>query len=302
MSKKLLTYLLILLLFSCEENILIDYPEAQTNLVLNANLIPGDTLNARLGLSVPYTNRTPPPYIKDGDIEVFEDGVFIGNMSVCKSESRSFQSTDSIYTYCLAAVCDPHKNYKLIASHKDYPSTNGETKSTSLPNISNVTFGIGPVNDFINVPISFIINDDPSVKNYYFFEVLNFDSITGSFFDFDFSLSTLDLTIEMLGESEDILEIPTGESSGKKGFLSDHLFNGQQKKVNITLQFTQGFTNYLKVTSCSESFYQYSRLDILSLIVPGENPFSEPYQTYSNVSNGYGVVGSSKDTVIVLKN
>lgn len=294
MKLRIISILVLILSFtSCEKEINLDYPQTPVNLVLNSSLLSGDTAKAFLGLSIPYENLGLPPYIDYGTLELFENGNLVGTAQVCKRELRVFETQDTIYTYCFDHIVNENSNYKIVARAPNFDRIQGETEIAKTAEIINPQ--ITATDRF-----SFTIVDDPDEDNYYFFQIFIDDTVNG-FINLDGFMTTQDLTIEMLGFIDDLLAVPTGENTGSIGFISDEFFNGGTKKVDMGTLFSIGQSRLrVLVTSCSKSYFEYSRTSILSNN-NGDSPFGEPYQVHSNVSNGYGLVGSFKDTMLILR-
>jgi hypothetical protein len=108
----------------------------------------------------------------------------------------------------------------------------------------------------------------------------------------------------LIGSFSDVISLPSGETYGVKGYISSPSFdqNGEKRVVieasNLALVDIPAF---LKVSSSSESFYQFSRTKSLVTATSLDNPFAEPYEIFSNISNGYGIVASYQDTFIKLE-
>jgi hypothetical protein len=283
---------------SCQTEIKLDYPETQENLVLNSHIQAGDSLSIYLSSSLPYENLDSPPYLKNGRVRVFKDGLFLEEATVCKSFTLN-TSSDTVYQYCIEHVALSGSEYELRASAPNLESIQGKTRVVSMPQISNVQSQ--------NNRVSFTITDTPNESNFFFFELVEDDILeitldTAINSAFSVPITTQDLTIEMLGFSDEITDLPTGENIGITGFLNDSFFANGAKTIDFGLEFIPLFasgmdTIRLRVASCSESYFEYKRSAILAN-QGNTNPFTEPYQVYSNVSNGYGVVGSSLDTII----
>ena len=228
----------------------------------------------------------------------FKNGQFLENAVVCKQTVHPYLG-DTMYEYCINQVCETAAYYEVRAIAPGFDQINGSTYIPQKPLVSNVSHSGGN--------ISFTLTDNKNEKNYYFFEMFQKNLEAGfatdpNFTDFIETLSTYDLTIEMLGEGDEFITEPSGENIGKRGFLTDEFFVDGQKEINFRLAYisTNPLDTFkLRVVSCSQSFYEYSR-SVLLEDLGNDNPFAEPYQFYSNVSNGYGLVGSSPDTVMVI--
>ena len=86
--------------------------------------------------------------------------------------------------------------------------------------------------------------------------------------------------------------------------FSDELFNGKSYtlRFKVDAYYYEGQAEpqlYIVLRSVNEGQYRYFRSVDLQYENEG-NPFAEPVQVYSNVTNGYGIVsGSSADQVVI---
>lgn len=287
-------YKLILLfvfgIYSCEDTIDIDFPEAGNNLVLNVLVQNGDSITAKISQSLPYQELALPPSLNNGLLSLYKDGVWISNANICRKEVLIDNYLDTTYTYCFNHLAEERSRYKIVASTDEFSAIEGETFLGRAGKIENVQF-----NGLQN--FSFVIDDNPDEENYYFFSLTYRDTVNNSN-GYLLNLDAPDLSIEMIGTSDEVISFPSSANLGTNGFLDDKTFNGKKKKILIYASFASGFGHRdLKITSCSMEYYQFFRTSLRAQFL-FNNLFSYPTDVFSNVSNGYGMVGSSWDTVV----
>lgn len=100
-------------------------------------------------------------------------------------------------------------------------------------------------------------------------------------------------------------------NSGGHFILSDEIFNGKEYEMKLGAFSDMRKYEYQQETSFYQSghyeieFHKINRALYLYLISIDNNqypgPFTEPTQVYSNIENGYGIVGTSSFTKYVIE-
>lgn len=279
---------------SCEDPISIDFPGAEKNLVLNSLLQNGDTIKAMISESLPYTDLSQPSSLNNGSLRLYKNGIWISNAKICERELLNDEFKDSTYTYCFDQIAEDNSQYKIVASTDQYNAIEGETSTNSRVELKNVVFN--GTNTF-----SFEIDDNPNENNFYFFRIgyryIELEENEELVF-----LNAQDLSIEMIGFSDDVISFPSSENVGTVGFINDKTFNGRKKTIILKTGFMpeSGIINFI-LSSCSEEYFDYSRTSLRAQL-SSNDLFSASPEIYSNVSNGYGLVGSTWDTLIPISN
>ncbi len=164
-------------------------------------------------------------------------------------------------------------------------------------------------NDETLLKINLQINDVELESNYYQIKI---ESIKDSLL-FDNSLETIYSTVDF-SKDDKVFSIRNDESflfpdTDFQGIFSDYIFNGNSYVVELSIP-----ENYLNnnnilqnklviyLYSLTEEYYNFFRTSIIEETYR-DFPIQEPYNIYSNVNNGVGVVaGLSFDTdTITLK-
>ena len=158
-------------------------------------------------------------------------------------------------------------------------------------------------------------NDPANESNYY--ELLAYRYVSQFIGDYDdqgnYIVTDTLRYLEQLYLSSDDPAVAEGESDVLEGdsdfygavlSFSDDFFNGKPYTLRFKLdayyyEYQADPQLYIMLRSINEGQYRYFRSVDLQYENEG-NPFAEPVQVYSNVSNGYGIVsGSSADQVVI---
>jgi|GEM_PF-5404707 hypothetical protein len=180
----------------------------------------------------------------------------------------------------------------IIAENTKYnikiqtPLGNIENEINTVAKINNIyvdtTLQHNEFEKKVNIKIRF--KDDTYKKNYYIFYVTNNTDIQ--------YISINDMSIEVINGI---------------AFFTDELFNGDYKTIQTSVylfgdnySYSTNFLDIYLINADEHSFkYFYSTNKQINSKF---NPFSEPVMIYSNIVNGYGIIGSysvSKSTIVV---
>lgn len=283
--------ILFISLCSCEDNINIDFPEAEENLVLNSLIRNGDSIKVNLGKTISYTDLSQPPSVGTGKLDLYKDGLWHSTGFVCQKVKSDDAYKDTTYTFCFNHIAQEKSHYRIVASSDGFDPIMGSTNTASSAKIENWLLSNSS-------SFSFDIVDNGNENNYYFFTVTRTDTF-GQQEDELVTLQTQDLILELIGSADEVVNLPSGESIGTIGFVEDISFNGKRKSIVLTGFFFNNGILKLNFYSCSESYYQFYRTSFRSQFLTNNILFSQS-EVYSNVSNGYGLVGSVWDTVIEI--
>ena len=289
--RKWLYYIILFLLMptACNKSIEIDVPSQTPVLVLNAQWQQAQLFSLRLtrsrGINDPVdtgSNLIRTYEIKNAFITIKQNNVVIDTL---KYDSLNFRYINKTKKTIIG------NTYQVDAAVPSYSSISAVSPLNSLMTISNTqlkrAIGYNSYGDLID-QISFSFNDNSSSTDYYLIRIHKSD---GNYAD---CIGTTDTDFEKM-----IFNSPyTTETciDGNKLLLSDQNFNGQTKKIVVTLAsnqmditFIPGKTRrpYIELLHITEDYFKYIKsyndYDISSL-----NPFAEPTNVYKNVKNGYG--------------
>ena len=289
--RKWLYYIILFLLMpaACNKSIEIDVPSQTPVLVLNAQWQQAQLFNLRLtrsrGINDPLdtgSNLIRTYEIKNAFITIKQNNVVIDTL---KYDSLNFRYINKTKKTIIG------NTYQVDATVPGFVSVSAASPVNSLMSISSTqlrrAIGYNSYGDLID-QISFSFNDNSSSTDYYLIRIHKSD---GNYAD---CIGTTDTDFEKM-----IFNSPyTTETciDGNKLLLSDQNFNGQTKKIIVTVASNQmditvipGKTRrpYIELLHITEDYFKYIKsyndYDISSL-----NPFAEPTNVYKNVKNGYG--------------
>lgn len=332
--KKLLSILLLLSLTviytSCIRDVVLKLDPIPPLLVLNASITPDREVTAFLSKSWFLLDSVPEYELPDKGVRI---NVYV-NDTFCGIMQRSDNpGTDTEYKgqYKLPGYyVKAGDKIKLEAEVPDFNPVEAQTVIPQKTEIASLDTTLFLNTDHLQMYLT--LQDNPSERNYYRLVVerllechkgdsvmwvsrFNDDdwirhSISGDSIDLErFYFNNLSLTYDDPVFQPDI---PSLDYNGAhyRGIFSDDLFNGKEYTVTFSLTPNNSFvTDTLSVTvhydihflSISEDYYNYLKVlrnfSIMSLGDANLNGMLEPTATYSNVTDGFGVVtGYQKST------
>jgi hypothetical protein len=195
------------------------------------------------------------------------------------------------YSYFSSRHTLMNKVYTVSASLKGFATVSASSPLLPLTAISGTALKRGlsynASGDLMD-EISFSFTDDGNTTDYYLVRIRNAEG------DFADCINTSDQDFEKL-----IFNTPfTTETcfDGDKLLLSDKNFNGQTKKVVLSVSDDQmndltfaGETKHpsVELLHITGDFFKYIK-SANDYDISNANPFAEPINLYSNVQNGYG--------------
>lgn len=262
-----------LLLTGCEKTISYDLPQDAPRLSLDARITAGEKLRVGVGRSVASLDAENPSLLAGASVRVYEEGQLV--------DSLTYSQTSRIYWG--QYVPQPNRQYRVEVSHSELPDARGEDRTPPVVPIQSIEY------DSTEFQVTLSFKDPPGPGNKYMLEVyVAIDSINQN----QVFLTTRDPLVEFFFGFDDFLG--TGEKSGELAFMTDEGFDGKVRQVKF---FTGGIENpgvnpVLRLTHLSDEHYRYLK-SLGNYERTGNNPFAEPVQVYSNVQDGYGLVGGA---------
>lgn len=277
-----------LLMASCEKDISVDVPQQSARLVLNSVNVLGEQIRVRLGHTVPILNYNggTEPNIPDALVLLYENDELADTLAYSPDE----------HEYISTITSKPGRAYKVKAAASGFPSVEASTEAPVT-----VTLGLGyepnAGTDRFNNRMDRLeatFTDIPGdVTDYYRLRIikagLNFQYFAGG------CIESSDPDIENL------LDETIGDVlcySGEGIFCNDRNFNGQSKMISLLVNHKElqsvadsnGNNSYIMVwlDHISEPYYRYLKTTAY-LIHNNSNPFAEPTNASTNISNGYGI-------------
>ena len=295
-----------LLFASCDIVVDLDIPEHDRVLVVNSILTTDSMINASISHSVGAFDASSISYVNNATVEVYEDGVLLGEMDEQASlSSDSSGELDSTYVYNFNQNPVAGKIYSYEIVHPDYEAVRAETTVPAVVklNVNDVTL-LSEQDYEKHYRVRFSFNDAPE-DNFYRLRL----RYQNEYYDgFDYFESNDASMISSVGVQSD-----GATFYGDEALFDDEMFNGTEKEISIDFfDYNKFFlgedpdddfeTEYtLELTSVSESYYTYIRS--LRAHYDNQDQFifaGEPVQVFTNIENGLGVLGSmSLDTVLL---
>ena len=284
-----------MLIASCDIVVDLDIPEHERVLVVNSILTTDSIINASISHSVGAFDASSISYVNNATVEVYEDGVLLGEMDEEASLSYDFMGElDSTYVYNFNHSPVAGKIYSYEIVHPDYEAVRAET---SVPvevnlNVNEVTL-LSEQDYEKHYRVRFSFNDAPE-DNFYRLRLRN----PNAYYDgFDYFESNDASIISSAGVQSD-----GATFYGEVSLFDDEMFNGTEKEISIDFfVYNKPLEYTLELTSVSESYYTYIRS--LRAHYDNQDQFifaGEPVQVFTNIENGLGVLGSmSVDTMLL---
>lgn len=298
---------------SCEKILDLPVEDMETQMVLNSIIYPSNNYilaNLTKSKSI-FDNSYSFEGIWDATIKLYEDDVFIGDM-YCEYDPTKFNEDEwwgypsGPYTgnYILYYKPKIGKKYRAEAFHNKYGNVSATT--SILPEVLiNRIDSVSAINEEGEKVIKLSINfTDPAEENNYY--LVNFYS-RQVFWDED-SMRYESMISTWFETNDPIVEEDYNSSQGI--LFSDELINGKDYSLNVNVSrdlyyspYSDSTTLLVTLKNITEDMYKYN-ITKYKQIQNGGDPFSEPVRIFSNVSNGFGIMGActnSLDSMLFVK-
>ena len=302
--KNFLYFITFSMLFaSCDIVVDLDIPEHERVLVVNSILTTDSMINASISHSVGAFDASSISYVNNATVEVYEDGVLLGEMDEQVSLSYNYMDElDSTYVYNFNHNPVAGKIYSYEIAHPDYEAVRAETTVPAAVklNVNDVTL-LSEQDYEKHYRVRFSFNDAPE-DNFYRLRLRNQNAYYDRFNYFESNDASM---ISSSGLHSD-----GATFNGDEALFDDEMFNGTEKEISIDFFDSKSFwfeeegievQFILELTSVSESYYTYIRS--LRAHYDNQDQFifaGEPVQVFTNIENGLGVLGSmSVDTMLL---
>ena len=305
-----------ILMTGCETIIDVDLPDVGTPLVVNSIINPDSTLEVELTSALSFTavstTEINPP-VTVAEIAVWEDGDLLP-IAFNHTNRGNFISSFTPQT---------GKSYRIQVVSEGFDTVEGEATIPPALQITTIRIDQGEFEYTSGLEFHISIQDDPNQSNFYGLfgqsTVEIFDTTTGESIDkhtFPVSMSTTDL---VLADQDFLEEAGEDRTFFREVFFPDDLFQGRTHELSFSVDgisinfpgsnFRTETELQIQLLSVSEDLYRYKRAAKLQREL-GDDPFSEPVEIPSNMSNGVGlfagyqaeVITVSPDSIVVLNN
>jgi hypothetical protein len=288
----------ILMLNSCIKKVEIDIPYPGDKIVLFSYIKHDSTIYAKVTKTyrpgAPYTT-SPSVLNSNANLKLLENGLEVASFS------KLYNYTTESYTSNYKAK--PNKTYTIKATAANLPDAYGVETMVNKPNYK--------VDSFYYVPavagtssskshnyIKLNLTDNANEENFYFLKIFRADTNTstiGPRYKID-EYNPYYYYVNSIVDNESIFDF-LEPISYEKLFFTDTKFNGKNLSIKLDIQ---GYNNIPRIaivlSAISKSYYRYYISSENQQNNSG-NPFAEPSQVYTNITNGYGLVATTADSV-----
>lgn len=286
-------YILLLAVFfaSCEKEIQVKVSPFQPKLSIIGTSLIGDSISVTVGKAISVSDHKTNPYlmVKDATVKIYADGTFKGDMVY----------DDQIGSYKSSVVAEAGKRYSIKAVAPSFPEASSDIVAPTEVKISSVTLRTKARIDADKNEqdeLTILFNDPPSNGDYYILRIdAPADTSGGGYTKYGgFCVNTIDGSVET--EANESIDITTCIES-QHIFMRDELFNGTQKQLKFYIgsNFMKpmdfyGDTLYPTVSlfHVTEAYFKFEKSRRVASYSNGD-PFSEPANVYTNITNGYGI-------------
>lgn len=305
MRRNIFSYILLVMVAgffsSCEKTVNLNIPAYTPRLVIQGQSQTGDNIWLDISHSQSikdHNNFYGTLQVPDATALLYTNGVL--------TDTFMYDITTS--TYKSHTPAETGKSYEVKVSASGYTTVSATSAALSLVPLSAPTFTRGVRKDqdgHLQDMLSFSFADGAVAGDYYIIKIIpaQFLSQGGRS---NFCVNTPDASVETV--DDDLVDINTCVDNNGI-YLRDELFNGQTK--NLKVYVPADMTN--PVWSGTDSVYYYIELDHVTeqafkyeksyrtAINKNGDPFSEPANVYTNISNGYGIFGISGSFFLEIK-
>lgn len=307
MKKILLAAYFCCLLIGCDlrqQALEIPYDGEPPKLCMNTFLKTSDTIELsvfrslwlhEIGDIIPRSSYQPPS-IK---VMVYEDSIWLDTLS--RTTLPNNFTNYSIWKSLSGKKPRAGHSYYFVVSADGFETIYNTPVLMPEPVPLNTSFTIvdsigiyegdsGPDVNQIVSSLSFSFNDPVNQKNYYSCNVHAYNA------------DGVDLALA--APLNNIMGCKTGDMGAS---FNDECFNGQTAQINIPVRSFFGDFNLrdaayisIKLHSLSYEQYRFYETYVDQPLVVEDALFREPYNTYSNIQNGYGIVTASSVNELVI--
>lgn len=279
---------------SCETVVDMKLPEQPPKMVVNSFFTPDSLIMLHLSKSKFVLKNEELKPITDGEISLFENGKFVGKLTHI---NKGFYYLPGFYPV-------ENATYSLNASSNGLKTVEAKDFIPSKPiinqiELSNSYYEGESYKDFI-----VHIQDKAEEENYYMVELLGkryeyiYDTITYNIID------SVEVNERIDFISQDL--VFEDQEASSQAIISDKLFNGSIYLLRLSVSaylFDEHnnisyFQVIVKLKHVSKAFAQY-------MLTFSKNnfsdPFSQPMQVYTNVTNGFGIFAGYSTTINSVK-
>lgn len=275
------------LLLACEKPVEIAVPPHQSRLVINGQQAQGRLFNVRVGHSIgitePVSNQNSRMYdVQDAVVILKQNGVVVDtlvyNRTNLRYEGRRHRGVLG-------------SRYSVEATAQGFVMAEGASAFPELVRPETIALRKNARTSSNNEPLDEIkitLNDPPGQTNYYLLRIRDAGG------NYAYCVETTDKDVERLVSSD---PFATAEClNGSRLMVADRNFSGKTKVLifyansnQMEPRVQQGRTirPTIELLSINEDYFRYMK-SINAYDNADDNPFAEPVNVVSNITNGYG--------------
>jgi Domain of unknown function (DUF4249) len=284
---------------ACEKKVEVNIPYDGDKLVLNSLFTADSNLYARVFVSKKVTSSNNFSSPSSALLTLFENNVSVGNFSTVNIFGTQY--------YKSPITAKAGKSYKIIAASPTYITVEGvdsvpQVAQVQIQSVSIISAANNTTSDF-DRKLKFVLDDDATKENFYLIKIFAADTnrtATGPRFIFT-NGTQYGFSCEIEGLNTNPISA-LNNFGEQEVFITDETFNG--KNITLTANFDQyggSYSHYaLEVTSLSKSTYRYLKSVSLQQNTNGD-PFAEASIVYSNITNGFGIVGAANKKISFVR-
>jgi|GEM_PF-443356 len=285
-------------LFACEKIIDISIPDQKRKIVVNGLISQEDVVSVNISKSLSVLEDDNVIPLHGADVSLFQGTDLIGKLLEGVDGDYSLpdfkpQTGQTYYLKVSGEELDAVEALATVPQMVQIVSLDTATITQS--------YGVGA--EEFQVAVKF--NDPPAVRNYYSFGIdITYKEIDYSTMEYTGNLVTSAAYLNT-DDSDDFIKSESVSFEGRL-FFEDLLFDGLTKTVNFV---TSGYNYFysdtvwlnIRINQIDPSYFRYIKSYIAYQDSRG-NPFAEPVQVFTNVTDGYGIfAGSSTTSFLVIK-
>lgn len=277
--------------FACESTIDIELPEEPSKLVLNEVVNTDSVVVVEISKSQSIQETQSELRVTGAAVTLYENNNLVGTLQEDPTLYGSYRS-DLIPT--------AGNNYTVRVEKEGFESISGTTFLHFPTPINQIKSSLRSLTSDDYRRFEVTIADPQQDLNFYALDVFVLDYYLGPAGD----TLTYEQWIPISFVYDPVLQGATNDfSSYNFGIpFDDTYFNGESYTLIFDIQVyleddgTEliGYDNtyYIRLNTTDEDFFRYNR-SISAYDQANGNPFAEPVQVYSNIENGFGLLGSS---------
>jgi hypothetical protein len=290
MKKLIISFSALLLIVACEKEIEFTPEEVVPRIVVNSIFAQGDTIWMNLSESRNILYEGVLPIIENANAQLLD---------INDNVIGTFIYDDYGMYYCTSVAISLATTYGVRVEASGF---NSVTASSLLPNLISLTSldTVDVPNDELDFKLSFL--DDASQTNFYGISIIYHGAYIDEIGEVISFQSARSYTSEVF-VANGTADIDDGRRYDSEYFFSDNGFNGQTIDFKCTTSRYEGaepggyFVVQLK--NLNVDLYKYY-LSLRRYKDANGNPFAEPVQVYSNITDGFGIFGGTatyRDTI-----